>query len=159
MAISPETLAESLLSAEKLNTRKGNDLFLYNCAVVVYDGLILWRGNLNMAKAIPNLVLLGLALGMPVAIIEKQILRGKKRYRAGKHCGPGNWQKCSWDSESGLDLGLSYMYEEDGHKRMTADGIDRVGITRNSHQQTLESDRGWETWQEEYERDHGYGML
>ena len=146
MVISPETLIKTLLSNPIIIKKEKDCLFFNNCAIVIFDGLIIWRGNLNMKYAIPNLLLLNTAIGLPIAVIEKQVFRGKKKYHIGKHCGPGNWIKCSWDSDCGLNIKLINEYNEDGYKRTKTlannNTTTKQNITYNRHPEIIDLS-GW----------------
>jgi hypothetical protein len=148
MPISPETLAKNLFSKKRMVEKEKDCLFFTNCAVVIFDGFIVWRGNLNMGRAIPNLILLSIAIGLPVAVIEKEALRGKKKYRVGKFCGPGNWQKSSWDSDCGLDFGLMNEYDETGRKKTKVNGSNSTVTGQTAAHNSAPDIRrpGWKEW-------------
>lgn len=112
--ISPEEMAKICLN-DSIVTRKDNKvLFFKKAAVVVFDGLILWRGNLNMSIASKRLQVLAEAIGLPVAVIEqKHLARVRKVGREpGKFLGPGYWKNNrAWDSVTGLNKDLASRYD------------------------------------------------
>lgn len=119
--VSPEALADVLLKQPYINVKQEGVLFLEEATVVVFDGLVIWKGNLNMALAIPRLLAMAQGLGLPLAVIEKEVFKNKKskRRKSGKHCGPATWMKSSWTSIDGLDYGLKEQYDENGQERPT----------------------------------------
>lgn len=135
MTISPETLAEQMLGQEIVGKEDTRGLFLKEAIVLMFDGLIIFQGNLNMIEAIPRLQALSAGLGLPVAVIEKQTLKryGKKKHKIGKHIGPGNWMLCSWDSEEGFDFGLKEKYNYYGiEKDKCIEKNDSLHTTNNN---------------------------
>lgn len=147
MTISPETLAEQMLGQEVVSKKDKAGLFLEDAVVAIFDGLIIFRGNLNMIEAIPRLQAISMGLGLPIAVIEKQVFKkwSKKKYKVGKHVGPGNWMMCSWNTEEGFDFGLKEKYNnhgiekdvEENEKKPTTTGkstqtVDRSHLSGNS---------------------------
>jgi hypothetical protein len=130
LSLSPEEIADKLLNQEFIKKEQEGSLFLKNAAVLVFDGLIVWRGNINMGVAIPSLKMLEAIVGLPVAIVEDQAFGNtkKRKFRVGKHVGPGNWIKNSWDTIFGLDEIFLETYTEDGRKK-----VPTVIPTRNKY--------------------------
>ena len=115
--ISPEETASLCLNAVIVREEDKNALFFKDAAVLVFDGLIIWRGDLNMAVAIDRLRLLSKALGLPVAVIEGDDLRVLKRKKTNpsKFLGPAFWaENVAWDSVKGLDAQFHNLYDKDG---------------------------------------------
>jgi hypothetical protein len=116
MTISPETLATNLLEDKNVSIENKKALFLKEVIVAVFDGLIIFRGDLNMAEAIPRLKAIAQGLGLPIAVIERNAIQkyNKKKYKVGRHIGPGNFMKASWNNEEGFDFGFKEKYNEHG---------------------------------------------
>lgn len=106
MRISPEKLTEFLLKEECVITENKEALFIKQAFVCVFDGLILFQGDLNMAEAIPRLNAIAEGLGLPICVIERAAANmwNSKKFHSGKHIGPGNWLKNSWNSMEGFDF-------------------------------------------------------
>ena len=104
--ISPEEMARTCLDDTLVKEKEDKILFFKNAAVVVFDGLIIWRGDLNMNVAQDRLKLLAKAIGLPVAVIAEKELETlkKKKSKTGKYLGPNFWNNYrSWDNITGLD--------------------------------------------------------
>lgn len=116
MTISPETLAEQMLGHDSVGKKNTKGLFLKDAVVAIFDGLVIFRGDLNMVEAIPRLQAMSTGIGLPIAVIEKQVFKGynKNKNKIGKHIGPGNWMLCSWNTEEGFDFGLKEKYNSYG---------------------------------------------
>ena len=111
-----EALAHFLLSSAPIKEKIGNSLFIRNGVVLVFDGLVVFRGSLNMFEAIPRLQILSKIVRLPVAVIEHEDI-GKanaRREKLGRHLGPGNWAKNTWSSEEGFDSDTLKNYTESG---------------------------------------------
>jgi len=114
--ISPEEIAEICLGDKLVSQKDKETLFLEHAAVVVFDGLIIWRGDLNMKIAIPRLEVLAKTIGLPVAVIPKTALKEikKKKQKPGKIIGPFYWdQSRAWDNDTGLDPSYWADYNND----------------------------------------------
>lgn len=115
--VPPEALAIKIFDRDVIKEETKNGLFFKQACVVIFDGLIIYRGDINMVEAIPYLQALAKAFGLPIGIIEKESFpKRQKRLRVGRYCGPGMWLKSSWTSAEGLDKGLSEEYDEKGLK-------------------------------------------
>lgn len=117
--ISPEEMASLCLADERVKKENPNALFLKDAAVIVFDGLIVWRGHLNMEVAIDRLHVLAKAVGLPVAVVEGKDLHSLKRKKTntGKLIGPYFWDQVrAWDSVDGLDTAFRGDYDKDGVK-------------------------------------------
>jgi hypothetical protein len=115
--ICPEEMAKVALNITSVRTKADKALFFEDAFVVLFDSLIIFKGNLNMQAAIPRLLILADALGLPIAVIENKELSSikEKKRRPNKFIGPGFWFKHrSWDSEDGLDGAFLADYTKDG---------------------------------------------
>jgi hypothetical protein len=112
--VSPEELAHICLSDGIVKKKDDKALFFNNAAVVIFDGLIIWRGDLNMHFAADRLKLLAKSVGLPVAVIQEEELKDLKRKKTnpGKFLGPAFWKTHSaWDTEIGLDSSFWGQYD------------------------------------------------
>ena len=135
MTISPELLAQQLLAQDTVSQKQKGSLYLDDAIVAIFDGLIIFRGDLNMSAAIPILEGMAIGLGLPIAVIERQSFIGgynKKKYKIGKHIGPGNWMKNSWNSEEGFDFGFKEKYDHNGFELETEEEKKSTSYTGNS---------------------------
>lgn len=125
--ISPEELAEICLNDELVKQEDKKALYFKKAFVLVFDGLIIWCGNLNMRAAAPRLKILAKSLGLPVAVIPNEEMGGvkKKRRKPGKFVGPGIWKNgTAWDSNRGLDPSYWTDYAKDCSKVVKEDDDD-----------------------------------
>lgn len=117
--ISPEEMANLCLNNERVKKENKEALFFEDAVVIVFDGLIVWRGSLNMEAAIDRLHVLAKAVGLPVAVVAGKDLNILKRKKTnpGKLIGPFFWdQHRVWDSIEGLDSAFHADYDKDGIK-------------------------------------------
>jgi len=135
MTISPEMLAETLLGIDKVSKRQENAIFFRDAIVAIFDGLIIFRGDLNMIEAIPRLQTISAGLGLPVAIIERSAFKNfnKKKYKIGKHIGPGNFMKNSWNTEEGFDFGLKEKYNNYGIEKKFEEKPEEINTVVTHH--------------------------
>lgn len=122
--ISPEEIAKICLNDKNVNTEDKTVLFFKEAIVVVFDGLIIWRGSLNMHAAVERLKILAKAVGLPIAVIEGSELKStrKKKQKPGKFIGPKYWDSDrAWDSINGLDPFFWPEYDKDCKLAKTPD--------------------------------------